>query len=103
MWYANVKSKNSYGPETKTCQIPCKLDIEVKGQRRIGFMNLCNTSSHSDTPMCQTWSANAKPKKKLWTVHEKLSKAPIILTLTDRRMDRESDFDIPLFISFTGV
>ena len=32
-----------------------KFDIEVKGQRRIGIMNVRDTSSHGNTPMCQIW------------------------------------------------
>ena len=50
--YANVKANRSYGSDTKTCQNPYKFDLEVKGQRRIGIMNVRDTSFHGDTPMC---------------------------------------------------
>ena len=40
---SNVKSKNSYGPETKTCQNPYKFDFEVRVQGRI--MNVYDTHS----------------------------------------------------------
>ena len=33
----------------------CKLDLEVKGQGRMGFMNVCDTLRHGDTPMCEIW------------------------------------------------
>ena len=32
-----------------------KFDLEVKGQHRIGILNIHNTSSYGDTPMCQIW------------------------------------------------
>ena len=32
-----------------------KIDLRIKGQYRIGIMNLIKTSSHSDRPMCQIW------------------------------------------------
>ena len=61
-WYAYVpnrvsqcQSKKSYGPNTKTCQKPYKFDLKVKVQGRIWIMNVCNTSSHGDTPMYQIW------------------------------------------------
>ena len=47
--------QKSYGPDTKTCQKPYKFDLEVKVQGRVWFMNVRDTSSHGDTPICQTW------------------------------------------------
>ena len=32
-----------------------KFDLEVKGQRHIGIMNVRNTSSRGDRCMCQIW------------------------------------------------
>ena len=32
-----------------------KVDLGVKGQGRIWIMNVRDTSSHGDTPMCQIW------------------------------------------------
>ena len=34
-------------------------------------MNVRDTSSNGDTPMCQIWLANVKPKK-LWAGHENM-------------------------------
>ena len=51
IWLANVKSKNSYRPDTKNC----KFDLEVKGQRYIRVKNVHDTSFHGDTPMGQIW------------------------------------------------
>ena len=44
--------KKSYRPDTKTCQKPYKFDLEVKVQGRIWIMNVHDTSSYCDTPMC---------------------------------------------------
>ena len=49
------KPKKSYGPGTKTCPKPYKFDLKVKVQERILIMNVCNASSHDDTPMCRMW------------------------------------------------
>ena len=62
IWYANVISKNSYGPDTKTCQKPYKFDFEVKVQGHIWILNVRDTSSYGDALMCQIWLANVKPK-----------------------------------------
>ena len=53
IWHAKVNPKISYGPDTKTCQKPYKFDLQVKVQGRIWIMNVRDTSSHGDTPMCQ--------------------------------------------------
>ena len=47
--------KKSYGLDTKTCQKPYKFYSKVKVQGRSWIMNVRNTSSHGDTPMCQIW------------------------------------------------
>ena len=47
--------KKRYGPDTKRCQKPYKFDLEVKVQGRMWIMNVRDTSSHGDTPMCQIW------------------------------------------------
>ena len=54
-WQANVKFKKSYEPDTKTFQKSFKFDFEVKGQRRIGIMNVRQTSSYDNITMCQIW------------------------------------------------
>ena len=50
--YCMTMSKESCGPNTKPCQKP-NFHLEVKGQCRIGIMNVRNTSSLGNTPMCQ--------------------------------------------------
>ena len=63
IWQANVNPKESYGPDTKTCQKPYKFYLKVKVQGRIRIMNVLVTSSHGDTPMCQIWLANVKANR----------------------------------------
>ena len=75
--------KKSYGPDTKTCQKPYKFDLKVKVQRRIWIMNVRDTSSHSDTPMCQIWLVNVKPKM-IMGLTRKHVKNPINLTLRSK-------------------
>ena len=38
-----------------------KNDLEVKGQNRIGIMNVRDTSSYGDTHMCQIQKKNYGP------------------------------------------
>ena len=61
--YDFVKGHKSCGPNTKSCQKPYKFDLEVKDKGHTGVMNVCASSSHGDTPMCQTWYANVKAKR----------------------------------------
>ena len=42
---------------------PFKFDLENKDKGHTEFMNVHDTSSHGDTPMCQTWYANVKAKR----------------------------------------
>ena len=49
------QQKKNYGPDTKTCQKPYKFDLEVKVLGCIWIMNVRDTLSHGDTPMCQIW------------------------------------------------
>ena len=56
IWYGNFKAnriKLQVGHEDMTKAD--KYDLEVKGQLRIGKMNICVTSSNGDRPMCQIW------------------------------------------------
>ena len=43
--------------------ITYKFVLEIKGQCRIGIMNVRDTSSHGDRRMCQIWLSNVKTKK----------------------------------------
>ena len=69
-----------------------KFDLEVKGQHRMGNMNVHVTSSHGDRPMCQIWSANVKLKN---------SYGPD--TNLHRQTDRQSDSFIPPELRSMGV
>ena len=51
--YRYVKGQKSYCLNTKPCNKPYKFELEVKGQRHIGIMNVRNVLSYGDTPMCQ--------------------------------------------------
>ena len=63
IWYANVKANRIYGLDKKTQLKPIKFDLEVKGQGRIGIMNVRDTSSHGDRPMCKNRYANVKANR----------------------------------------
>ena len=56
IWYANVKDNGSKRSDMKTFKKAYRFDLEVKGQHRIRIMNVRNTSSYCDTPMCKTMS-----------------------------------------------
>ena len=56
--YAYVKGQKSRGLNTKPCHKPYTFDLKVKVQGRIRIMNVLDTSSHGDRPMCQLWYAN---------------------------------------------
>ena len=51
-------------------------------------MNVCDTYSHSDTPMCQKWSANVKPKES-YGPYTKTCQKPFKFDL-DRQTDGQS-------------
>ena len=57
--YVDVKGQKRRGLNTKSCHKPFKFDLEVKGQGHIRIMNVLDTFSHGDRPMCQIWYANA--------------------------------------------
>ena len=61
--YDYVKGQKSLVLNTKSCHKPYKFDLEVKGQGRIRVMNVLDTSSHGDRPMCQLWYANVKANR----------------------------------------
>ena len=79
-------------PLMKTCQIPFKIDLEIKGQRHIGIMNVCHTLSNCDTPMCHIWEATVKQKKKV------IGQAQIC-----RQMDRQTETDRVIPINPTEI
>ena len=76
-----VKGQKRCCPDKKPCPKPSKIDLEVKGQRRIRIINERNISSHSDRPMCQKVYANVKTKRVTgWT-----------RICTDRQKNRQRD------------
>ena len=46
-----------------SCHKPYKFDLEVKGQGHMRIMNVLDTSSLSDRPMCQIYFANVKANR----------------------------------------
>ena len=58
--YDYVKGQKSRGLNTKPCHKLYKFDFEVKGQGCIRIINVLDTSSYGDGPMCQIWYANVK-------------------------------------------
>ena len=81
--YDFVKGQKSWGLNTKPCHKLYKIDHEVKGQRRIRIMNVLDTSSHGDRPMCQVWYANVKANRS-YRSDMKTWQKPINLTLTSK-------------------
>ena len=79
IWYDYVKGQKSCGPNTKPCQNPYKIDLEVKGQCCIGIINISNTSdpcAKYDMPM----SKQTEVTSRTW----RLVKNPINLTLRSK-------------------
>ena len=50
--YDYVKGQKSLVLDTKQCHKPYKFEFEVKVQGHIWIMNVRDTSSHGDKPMC---------------------------------------------------
>ena len=51
--YDYVKGQKSLVLNTKQCHKPYKFDLEVEVQGCIRIMNVLDTSSHGDRPICQ--------------------------------------------------
>ena len=60
IWYADGKAKRV--TEMKTCQKPYKFNLKVRVF--IWIMDVRDTLSKGDTPMCQIWYAHVKQKQK---------------------------------------
>ena len=63
--YANFQSKRKLwvGHEAMRKK-PINLTLRAKVLKdHIGFMNIRDTLSHGNTPMCQVWHANVKAKR----------------------------------------
>ena len=63
--YNYVKGQKSWELNTKPCHKPYKFDfkVNVEGRKCIRIMNVLDTSSHGDRPMCQIWFANVKANR----------------------------------------
>ena len=81
--YDYVKGEKNWGLKTKPCHKPYKFNLQVKGQCRIRIMNVLNTSSHGDRPMCQIWYANATANRS-YKSDIKTWQRPINLTLKSK-------------------
>ena len=62
IWYANVKTQKLQVRHEHKIKA-YKLDLEVKDRGRMGFINVCDTLRHGDTPMCQIWQDMSNQKK----------------------------------------
>ena len=85
-WYTNCITKYDYakgqkrwGLNKKSCHKPYKFDLKVKGQGHIRIMNVLDTSSLGDRPMCQIWYANVKANRS-YKLDMKTWQKPIKLT-----------------------
>ena len=63
IWYAYVKEERRSCPYTNSWWKYNFDDIEAKDQGHTEVMNVCYTSSHGDTLMCQTWYDYIKVQK----------------------------------------
>ena len=61
--YDYVKGQKSLVLNTKQCDKPYRFYLEVKVQGCIRIMNVLDTSSHGDRPICQIWYANVKANR----------------------------------------
>ena len=81
-YYDYVKKQKSCDRNTESYHKPYKFDFEVKDQR-IRIMNVRNTSSRGDRPICQIWYANFKANKSNGS-NTKTRQKPINLTLRSK-------------------
>ena len=78
-----TSGQKSCDPNTKPYQKPYNFDLEVKSQRCIGTMNVCDTLSHSVRPMCQYNMLMSKQTKVTGRTGRHV-KNPINLTLRSK-------------------
>ena len=81
--YDYVKGQKSLVLNTKQCHKPYKFDLEVKVQGFIRIMNVLDTSSHGDRPICQIWYANVKANRS-YRSYMKTWQKPLNLTLRSK-------------------
>ena len=81
--YDCVKEQKSLVLNTKQCHKPYKFDLEVKVQGCIRIMNVLDTSSHGDRPICQIWYANVKANRS-YRSYMKTWQKPLNLTLRSK-------------------
>ena len=81
--YDYVKGQKSLVLNTKQCHKPYKFDLEVKVQGCFRIMNVLDTSSHGDRPICQIWYANVKANRS-YRSYMKTWQKPLNLTLRSK-------------------
>ena len=81
--YDYVKGQKSLVLNTKPFHKPYKIDLEVKVQGCIRIMNVLDTSSHGDRPICQIWYANVKANRS-YRAYMKTWQKPLNLTLRSK-------------------
>ena len=79
IWYDYVKGQKAVAQTLSLCKKHYKFDLEVKSQHCIEIMNVCDTLSHGDTPICQNGMQMSTQKKNV---------TGQILICTNRRTDR---------------
>ena len=83
-WYTHMHNKVWLCQRTRKVRPeqslkPYKFDIEVEGQGHIRIMNVLDTSSLGDRPICQIWYANVKANRS-YRLDMKTWQKPIKLT-----------------------
>ena len=81
--YDYIKGQKSLILNTMQCHKPLKFDLEVKVQGCIRIMNVLDTSSHGDRPICQIWYASVKANRS-YRSYIKTWQKPLILTLRSK-------------------
>ena len=93
-----MKGQKRWGLNTKLCHKPYKFDLEFKDQRRIRIIDVLDTSSLGEWPMCQIWYANVKAKRS-YRSYMKTRKKPLNLTLRQRsKSNREHECTLLMVI-----
>ena len=77
------KDKKAEALNTKPCHKPYQFGLEVKGQCRTRIMDVLDTFSHGDRPMCQIWYANVTAHRS-YRSDMKTWQKPINLTLRSK-------------------
>ena len=84
-WYTHVPNKVwlCLVLNTQQCHKPYNFDLKVKVQGCIRIMNVLDTSSHGDRPICQIWYTNVKANRS-YRSYMKTWQKPLNLTLRSK-------------------